>query len=810
MVSRQAPNGLDLASPALTAALGFAREVLELSVADRNFLGKLNAPVPARVLGTRRGDPLPWPSKASRNQPRCQGQGQGQGLKGWLSARRQWERANPRAAWGSFAAAADPLLAVNPQAVNPQARGGTTERHASRGEVLEAGLPPGTNLRPVRVVTGGGEIRDELQPWAPWPPPPEEAAHEAAAPEAALEAAPEAAPRAQPGAPPNPNDSAAGPAGAGLAGACPAAFGGSGLVAGTEGGEGLSAGSSEVAPAGGGLPAPVSAPVSLVLSTCFVPLCYRCKAYIRSRSHVAWRAHKFRALFCDGECFRIFLQHTTASGLRRACGEQDAGQCRACGLDCFRLTGELKDLLALSQEGRQIVRAHLDKTKRYGGKALSERHERILEGLVQGGSSGLAGRVWQADHITEVWDGGGLATAAGNCQVLCAFCHADKTAKEGARRREQRRLSAAGRRQRRFEEILASVPWLDQDAWRAAGLRPIGIPESAGACKWRRCGGCLEEDMPHAPRKRKCVACEVGSAWAGSFAGLGTTARAGQQKGSAADSAAGPRALGSRRAEPPAKKKVSRPTQDSWLDSSSDDDSPGNSDGGGDIDGAGGIGRVDGGQGGGQGMFASGSGGAGGEKSADDSADGSDDSLDMIMKRPVTRVLDSFSASDLPLSSTPLTPPLDPNLGPPKTAPLPEISSPAPAAAPAATVSAVGAFEAVSFQAGSPALTDLQTGAGSRGDAEREGGGGGGRDDDGTEVPESTSKSTGRGGAGHGADINGRKRRYRSIFSASSSEEETSEACGEENIGGSAEGRDGGTNDSERPSDCAPAESYPD
>ena len=30
-------------------------------------------------------------------------------------------------------------------------------------------------------------------------------------------------------------------------------------------------------------------------------------------------------------------QQTTASGLRRATGEQDGGACRGCGLDCFRL-----------------------------------------------------------------------------------------------------------------------------------------------------------------------------------------------------------------------------------------------------------------------------------------------------------------------------------------------------------------------------------------------------------------------------------------------------------------------------------------
>jgi len=44
-------------------------------------------------------------------------------------------------------------------------------------------------------------------------------------------------------------------------------------------------------------------------------------------------------------------QQTTASGLRRATGEQDGGGCRGCGLDCFRLVTELEGLLSLSQVG---------------------------------------------------------------------------------------------------------------------------------------------------------------------------------------------------------------------------------------------------------------------------------------------------------------------------------------------------------------------------------------------------------------------------------------------------------------------------
>jgi len=59
----------------------------------------------------------------------------------------------------------------------------------------------------------------------------------------------------------------------------------------------------------------------------------------------------------------------------------------------------------------------------------------------------LAGRVWQADHITEVWDGGGLATAEGNAQVLCTFCHADKTSRETSRRAAENRLEKHASRQ---------------------------------------------------------------------------------------------------------------------------------------------------------------------------------------------------------------------------------------------------------------------------------------------------------------------------------------------------------------------------
>jgi hypothetical protein len=116
------------------------------------------------------------------------------------------------------------------------------------------------------------------------------------------------------------------------------------------------------------------------------PLCFRCKVGLPSPSHSArWATSrvgmkdgvsalaipcqqpllpkrtltgspcpcccqvKFRTLFCNGACFKVLAQQTSAGGFRRAAGLQDGGVCQSCGLDCFRLVSELGALLDLAQ-----------------------------------------------------------------------------------------------------------------------------------------------------------------------------------------------------------------------------------------------------------------------------------------------------------------------------------------------------------------------------------------------------------------------------------------------------------------------------
>ena len=88
-------------------------------------------------------------------------------------------------------------------------------------------------------------------------------------------------------------------------------------------------------------------------------------------------------------------------------------------------------------------------------------------------SKSLAGRVWQADHITEVWDGGGLATAEGNAQVLCTFCHSDKTSRETSRRAAEHRMEKKASRQASSEASSIETQFVLLSCCKCALLLPL-------------------------------------------------------------------------------------------------------------------------------------------------------------------------------------------------------------------------------------------------------------------------------------------------------------------------------------------------
>lgn len=157
-------------------------------------------------------------------------------------------------------------------------------RHASRSEVLLRNLPPGATTHPVVVACRAGAVRghlrEDLQPWGPCPPRVVGTALGSVAAGAHARGA------------------HAGEAWGTAAAAATAVGGGKGKGTGWGKGGATDAGASPCA-------------------SVMVPLCYRCKACLPSRSHMAWRANSasgrrdgvpFRHLFCTAECFRTFQQ----------------------------------------------------------------------------------------------------------------------------------------------------------------------------------------------------------------------------------------------------------------------------------------------------------------------------------------------------------------------------------------------------------------------------------------------------------------------------------------------------------------------
>ena len=59
-------------------------------------------------------------------------------------------------------------------------------------------------------------------------------------------------------------------------------------------------------------------------------------------------------------------------------------------------------------------------------------------------------------------------------KVLCAFCHADKTAREGQRRAALRRAGREGDRQARFDAIVGAIPWFADLPWTEVNQAALG------------------------------------------------------------------------------------------------------------------------------------------------------------------------------------------------------------------------------------------------------------------------------------------------------------------------------------------------
>ena len=140
-----------------------------------------------------------------------------------------------------------------------------------------------------------------------------------------------------------------------------------------------------------------------------------------------------RNTFCSSECVHEWKIRSSASYAREVVGHRDHGVCAGCGVDTAPLMAELDRLHRLACLGPREAR--VPAVHAYAAEA--ERLRGLGFNCVPTGwpRSTPAGGFWQADHITPVEHGGGMA-GLDNLQTLCTPCHKAKTRAQAKARRK--------------------------------------------------------------------------------------------------------------------------------------------------------------------------------------------------------------------------------------------------------------------------------------------------------------------------------------------------------------------------------------
>lgn len=165
---------------------------------------------------------------------------------------------------------------------------------------------------------------------------------------------------------------------------------------------------------------------------------------------------KGRKSWCSQACVDEYLIRSGSDHVRSRLLKRDHGVCACCGIDCLALEKDLHRYRRLCRatcprEWTRRQHFRLLRKPRFERRQVLARWRRIADAfcarikedfVVRGLPLHLSRKsVWDADHIVEVAEGGGLC-GLDNYQTLCLKCHQDKTNrlvdKLTIRRREDR------------------------------------------------------------------------------------------------------------------------------------------------------------------------------------------------------------------------------------------------------------------------------------------------------------------------------------------------------------------------------------
>lgn len=147
-----------------------------------------------------------------------------------------------------------------------------------------------------------------------------------------------------------------------------------------------------------------------------------------------------RLSWCSKDCVDAYLIRSSSQHVRRLVFQRDRGICAICGTDCRALEKYLRQLHYLRKLVRQCLRPN--------SATVKEAKESIIQ-IEQELSSrdfpikGVRKSLWDADHILEVSEGGGLCGLE-NFQTLCIPCHTRKTTRKHREQAQQRRVDRTG------------------------------------------------------------------------------------------------------------------------------------------------------------------------------------------------------------------------------------------------------------------------------------------------------------------------------------------------------------------------------
>lgn len=166
-----------------------------------------------------------------------------------------------------------------------------------------------------------------------------------------------------------------------------------------------------------------------------------------------------RQTWFSQECVDAWRAKNDVNFIRQKVLERDNGICALCGIDCIRV----ERVVALAFHNRFWPDKYSTKyrtNRQWNGKFLHDKYdhalriakrwgerrrkaaENRLHRLKAKGFTTSRSTMWDADHILEVVNGGGLC-GLDNYQTLCHPCHKAKTARLARELAEKRRLAKA-------------------------------------------------------------------------------------------------------------------------------------------------------------------------------------------------------------------------------------------------------------------------------------------------------------------------------------------------------------------------------